>query len=229
MAEIIFVEQSHEILAKSWDDCPMDDVDRPTGLVADVARTCYKSKPRKLKGWDSPYSDVRHDARVDADDMLVTSLRDSGHHAMLEFGWLAVRFKTSIGVSRELIRHRLFSFAEESTRYCNFNKKGFEFVMPIGIEEEQRALVTATCKFAADNYEWLTKFGARSEQARALLPLCTATTVNVGGNLREWRHCLQLRTAKTAHPEIRALMTPLLIELKHEVPVIFDDIEPADD
>lgn len=229
MAEISFVEQSHEILAKSWDDCPMDDVDRPTGLVADVARTCYKSKPRKLKGWDSPYSDERHDARVDADDMLVESLRDSGHHAMLEFGWLAVRFRTSIGVSRELIRHRLFSFAEQSTRYVNFGKKGFEFVMPLGIEDEQKALVTATCKFAADNYELLTTLGARPEQARAVLPLCTATTVNCGGNLREWRHAFQLRTAKGAHPEIRALMAPLLAELKEQVPVIFDDIEAADD
>lgn len=229
MIDIKFVEQSHEVLAKSWDDCPIDDVDRPTGLVADVARTCYKSKPRKLKGWDSPYSDERHDARVDADDMLVESLRDSGHHAMLEFGWLAVRFRTSIGVSRELIRHRLFSFAEQSTRYVNFGKKGFEFVMPLGLTDDEKTLVSATCKFAADNYEMLVKFGARPEQARAVLPLCTATTVNVGGNLREWRHAFKLRTARTAHPEIRALMTPLLLELKQEVPVIFDDIEPADD
>lgn len=229
MADITFVEQSHEILRYSWDEAWMDDTDRPTGLIANVARTCYKSERRKLPGWDSPYSDVRIEARMDADDMLVKSLRDSGHHAMLEFGWMAVRFKTSIGVSREMVRHRLFSFAEQSTRYCNFGKKGFEFVMPTSINEEERVLITATCKFAADNYEHLTSFGARPEMARAVLPLCTATEINVAGNLRQWRHLFELRTSKAAHPDFRALVIPLLDEVKGMVPVVFDDIEVADD
>jgi len=229
MAEISFVEQSHEIIAQTWDDTWIDYEDRPTGLIADVARTCYKSQPRKLPGWDSPYSDTRVEARTDADDMLVKSLRDNGHHAMLEFGWMAVRFKTSIGISRELIRHRLLSFAEQSTRYVNFGKKGFEFVMPPDMTDAEQSAIRHACDFAAGCYETLLGSGAKPEQARAVLPLCTATTINAAGNLREWRHVLQLRTSKAAHPEIRALMTPLLEELKAMVPVVFDDIEAADD
>ena len=225
--DIKFIEQSHEILAYSWDDCPVDDEETPVGLIASVARTCYKSERRKLPGWDSPDSYVRHDACVDADEMLVESLRNSGHHAMLEFGWLAVRFKTSIGVSRELIRHRLLSFAEQSTRYCNYDKKGFEFVMP-PCDASDAGAVGEVCRLAADAYSYLIESGAKPEIARSVLPLCTATTICAGGNLREWRHVFELRTSKRAHPEIRALMLPLLEELKQLVPVVFDDIDPEE-
>ena len=197
--EIKFVEQSHEILAYSWEDCPMDDTEYPVGLIANVARTCYKSERRKLPGWDSPDSDVRHDASVDADEMLVKSLRDSCHHAMLEFGWLAVRFKTSIGVSRELIRHRLLSFAEQSTRYVNFDKKGFEFVMP-PCEDWAAEVIRDTCQRNAETYKTLTDGGIRPEIARAVLPLCTATEIVAAGNTREIRHVMELRSSKRAHP-----------------------------
>ena len=220
---IRFVEQGHEILFLTGDD-PYGIDDEPVGFIANVARTCYKSERRKLPGWDSPYSDTRIDAARDADQQLVRSLIKNGHHSVLEFGWLAVRFKTSIGVSRELIRHRLLSFAEQSTRYVNFDKRGFEFVMPpcSGIEQE---VVRSMCMTAASNYTSLVSNGTKPEIARAVLPLCTATEINAAGNFREWRHVLQLRTSSAAHPEIRALMTPLLEELKDSVPVIFDDIE----
>lgn len=223
MADIRFVEQSHEILVLTGEDALGVD-DSQIGLIADVARTCYKSERRKLPGWDSPYSDMRIDAAREADEALVGSLIRNGHHSPIEFGWMAVRFRTSIGVSRELIRHRLFSFAEQSTRYVNMDKKGFEFVMP-PCDPSEEAVIRAACQSAADSYVALVEAGTRPEMARAVLPLCTATTINVAGNFREWRHALQLRTSPAAHPEIRALMSPLLAELRESVPVIFDGIE----
>ena len=127
------------------------------------------------------------------------------------------------------MRHRLFSFAQESTRYVNSTRRGFEFVMPDGIEQFERMAIEDVCERAADEYEYMVGVGTRPEVARAVLPLCTATTIVASGNVREWRHALSLRTDARAHPEMRALMTPLLRELQGRVPILFEDISAHDD
>lgn len=224
MAKIQFVEQSHEVLGW-YGEGPLNFDESAAGHIANVARTCYQSKPEKS---DSPYSDVRIEVHDESQERLVRSLIKRGHEAMLEHSFLSVRFLTDRGVANEIVRHRLFSFAQESTRYVAYQKRGFRFVMPVGITDEQKAIVRASCQFAADNYEILTKIGATPEEARAVLPLCTATEIVVSGNMREWRHCLRLRTERHAHPQIRALFTPLLRELQRDIPVIFDDLNHDD-
>ena len=226
MAEIRFVEQSHEILGY-WGDDPYRVEDTPVGFIAMVARTCYKSKPKDPR-FDSPISDVRIDAQRDADETLVRSLIKRDHGAMLEHSFLSVRFVTDRAIANELVRHRHFSFAQQSSRYVNASKRGYEFVLPDGLTQDQETLVRAQCIDAAERYDCLMTLGAKPEIARAVLPLSLATTLVVSGNLREWRHAIKLRTAKDAHPQMRALMTPLLIELRERIPIIFDDIEVAD-
>lgn len=220
--EVSFIEQGYEMLGY-WGDDPCGVEDTPVGFIAGVARTCYKSKPRDPR-FSSPYSDVRIDAQRDADERLVRALVKNGHHPMLEHSFLSVKFTTNIGVSRELTRHRHFSFAEQSTRYCNYGKKGFEFILPDGLDHDEDAMVRATCHEAAERYEFLIEHGTKPEIARSVLPLATATRIVVSGNFREWRHMLELRTAKDAHPQMRALMQPLLWELGGMIPLLFDDI-----
>lgn len=232
MAEIRFVEQSHEILGY-WGDDPISVEDTPVGFIAMVARTCYKSKPKDPR-FDSPCSVVRIDAQRDADESLVRSLIRRDHGAMLEHSFLSVRFVTDRAIASEMVRHRHlrynpeFSYAQESTRYVNYDKRGFEFILPDGLSQEQETLVRAQCIDAVERYDCLTTLGAKPEIARSVLPLCTATTIVCSSNFREWRHALRLRTAKDAHPQMRSLMTPLLVELREQIPIIFDDIEVAD-
>ena len=68
------------------------------------------------------------------------------------------------------------------------------------------------------------KDGCAAQTARRVLPLCLATQIVMTANLREWRHVLRVRTARDAHPDMRALMIPLLTDFKNKIPVVFDDI-----
>jgi thymidylate synthase (FAD) len=156
----------------------------------------------------------------------VKSLIDRGHESMLEHSFLSVRFLTSRGVSAELTRHRHLSFAHESTRYCNYGNRGFKFILPDTKNPFELEAFRDVCDQSASSYESLIKDGHTPEEARGVLPLCLAAEVVASGNYREWRHVFRLRTAKDAHPDIRALLTPLLRSLQKQVPIIFDDIEP---
>lgn len=223
MEDVKFIKQGYEILCITGDDMMGPDDDQ-VGLIADVARTCYRSEVKDPR-MSSPYSDIRIEAKREANERLVASLIRNGHHAMLEFGWMAVRFTTDRAIANELVRHRLFSFAQESSRYVNFSKRGYEFIMPPGLDKDSQAFVRHACMADVARYEMLLKAGAKPEIARAVLPLCLATRICVAGNFREWRHLFQLRTASNAHPQIRQLVTPLLRELQGSVPLLFDDIE----
>lgn len=214
---MIIINQSHRIISKPED---------PLQLIEDVARTCYKSEDFKKEG---------------SAEKMVRMLVNRGHHAMIEFGDIIVHFTTNRGVTHELVRHRLCSFAQESTRYVNYNKKGMEFIRPVWLPD----LKTGEYKFkhscfpnqthattlfleslveAEENYNNLINQGWRPEQAREVLPNALKTEINVKGNLREWRHIFSLRCSQAAHPQIRALMVPVLDELSKSIPVIFDDL-----
>lgn len=160
---------------------------------------------------------------------------------MLEFGgMITVKFICDRGVSHELVRHRVASFAQESTRYCNYGKdEHITFIIPCWIteiEEDVYIFGDNNCDdipnkiwFAQmleneSNYNHLIKLGWSPQQARSVLPNSLKTEVNVSANIREWRHILKLRTATAAHPQMRELMCPLLDEFKSRIPILFDDI-----
>jgi len=153
-------------------------------------------------------------------------LLDRGHHAMIEFGDIIVRFITNRGVTHELVRHRLCSFAQESTRYVRYDGN-MEFIKPAWWEDSTPAQQNAWLISMGESeikYQALLKSGWRPEQCREVLPNSLKTEIVMKANIREWRHIFQLRCSKKAHPQIRALMLPLLAELKEKVPVVFDDM-----
>ncbi len=176
-----------------------------------AGRTCYKSEDK-----------ITSDSAAG----FVARMRDRGHHAMIEFGDIIVRFITNRGVTHELVRHRLFSFAQESTRYVRYDGK-MEFIRPCWWEDStpaQQETWESAMKDAEKYYLELLKSGWRPEQAREVLPNSLKTEIVVKGNIREWRHMFALRCSKKAHPQIRALMQPLLVDLQERLPVIFDDL-----
>jgi len=196
------IEQSYAILSIS---------ENPLELIEQAGRICYKSEDKITS---------------DSAEKFVKMLRDKGHHAMLEFGDITVKFITNRGVTHELVRHRLSSFAQESTRYVRYDWD-MEFIRPVWWDNWgslSKSEWTACCRHSEVSYAALLKIGSRPEQAREVLPNSLKTEIVVKANIREWRHILKLRTSKKAHPQIRGLMLPLLAELQERVPVVFDDI-----
>ena len=207
------IEPSYTIIRP----CALDAVARKDALhaVADAARTCYKST-----GTD--------------DATLVMQLVRSGHEAMLEHYGLTVRFVVDWGVSHEIVRHRMASYAQESTRYCYYDKAKFGddimFVQPEVFKEgsARYEIWRDACEAAEWAYFALRKDGATPELARDVLPMSLKTELVMTANLREWRHFLALRAVGTTgkpHPQIQQVALPLLRELAAWLPEVFGDLE----
>ena len=147
-------------------------------------------------------------------------------------------------MSHELVRHRIASYSQESTRYCNYSKDKFDnqitFVIPewLDIEEGNYSYYTfenrenkelliwlEAMDIAQEKYNALIKNGWQPQQARSVLPNSLKTEIVMTANLREWREVFRQRTAKAAHPQMREIMIPLLEELKTKLPIIFNDIK----
>lgn len=196
----------------------LTDLDGPEILrtIERAGRVCYKSEDKITDG---------------SAERFVRSLIEKGHESVLEHVSISVRFIVDRGVSHELVRHRVASFSQESTRYCNYSKRtffGFEITViaptALNLNENSYAHWEWGCKCAEKAYFQMLAMGATPQEARAVLPNSLKTEVVMTANLREWRHILRLRTDKAAHPSMREVMVPLLAELKERVPVIFDDI-----
>ena len=187
-------------------------------MIERAGRTCYKSEDKI-----TPQSAEK----------FVRQMVKSGHEAMLEHASLTVRFIVDRGVSHELVRHRMASFAQESTRYCNYSKEKFgnelTFIKPCFWNEDspEYAAWKCACELAEVAYLRLLENGATPEQARCVLPNSLKTEVVMTANMREWRHFLKLRVIGTTgapHPQMREVAMPLLQELKVRLPALFEDI-----
>lgn len=189
--------------------------------IEKVARTCYKSEDK--------ITDT-------SAERMVKSLIKSGHEAMIEFFDITVKFVTDRGVSHEIVRHRLGSFAQESSRFCNYSKDKFgnelTFIIPSWIDCPEGYDINGKILGplfhglveAERSYFDLISHGYRPEQARAVLPSALKTEINVKFNLREWRHFLNLRCHHTAHPDIRVLSLELLTKFYNLLPIVFEDL-----
>lgn len=186
--------------------------------IEQVARTCYKSEGKIQKGSAAK---------------LVAGLIKLGHEAMLEHASVTVKFVVDRGISHELVRHRLASFAQESTRYCNYSKDDFgseiTFIIPDYLEykSEGWSIWKEAMKQAEDSYFKMLDFGLSPQQARAVLPNSLKTEVVMTANLREWRHFFKLRALGTTgkpHPQMLEVAIPLLEDMKNLIPVVFDDL-----
>jgi thymidylate synthase (FAD) len=165
---------------------------------------------------------------------FVGNIIKCGHEAVLEHDSITVKFIVDRGVSHEIVRHRLASYCQESTRYCNYSKDGFNHeitvIKPCYLQSfpEQSygyQVWRRTCQAAEDAYFDLLEWGCTPQEARAVLPNSLKTEVVMTANLREWRHFFKLRAAPAAHPQMREVAAPLLKEMQDLVPVVFDDLE----
>lgn len=178
--------------------------------IEDAGRTCYKSEDK--------INETSHVA-------FIERLVRRGHEAMLEHGYATAYFRVDRGVSHELVRHRLASFAQESTRYCNYKDKDIEFVEPsTELDADSMNAWSSHMQACEVVYNNLIKAGHSPQVARAVLPNSLATDLVVTANLREWRTIFKLRCAKDAHPDMRYIMIRLLSDMYKLFPPVFEDI-----
>ncbi len=149
---------------------------------------------------------------------------------MLEHEKITVRIVCDRGISHEIVRHRLASYSQESTRYCNYgHAESLTFIEPCYFEEDSEEYMRWLVAMAAAEraYLDLIRMGAKPEEARAVLPNSLKTELVMTANLRQWRHFFKLRADKLAHPQMRELAGMMLAGFREKVPVVFDDIVPA--
>lgn len=192
--------------------------------IEHAGRTCYKSE-RNI---------TDNSAKV-----FVAKLIGNGHEAMLEHSILSVKFVCDRGVSHELVRHRIASFAQESTRFCNYGGKEIEFIWPCffgelsgeNLAKEEVMIWSETMLKAEKAYNQLLYLGFQPQQARSVLPNSLKTEVIMTANYREWRNFFKLRALGTTgkpHPQMLELTVPLLKDVQKQIPVVFDDLTITD-
>jgi len=184
--------------------------------IEKVGRTCYKSEDK---------------IGPNTAEKFVRARRKTHHHAMLEFGGAArLTIVADRGLTHELVRHRLCSFAQESTRYCNYSKGKFDGEITVveqpGLEEgtHARELWEIAMRKAENAYLLLLENGVKPEIARSVLPIGLKSEINIAANLREWRHIFTMRCAKAAHPIIRGIMLEALKVFNDRMPAIYEDL-----
>lgn len=195
-------------------------------LIELAGRTCYKSEDR---------------ITPDSASNFAKSILQRGHESVIEHATATVRFICDRGVSHEIVRHRLASYSQESTRYCDYANGHVAFVIPPWCIELPEGLCESldSSTYAKDSATkcWLTHMriceaeylnlrdkGWKPEQARSVLPNSLKTEIVMTANLREWRHFFRLRTSSAAHSQMREVAIPLLKQMQAVIPVIFDDI-----
>lgn len=184
--------------------------------IEKIGRVCYKSEDRISN---------------DSAKKFVANILKRGHESVIEHEKISVRIICDRGVTHEIVRHRIASYSQESTRYCNYSNEKFgkelTLIKPFFWEDNSKeyGLWLDAMQTIEDTYNRLIELGAEPQQARSVLPNSLKTEIVVTMNLREWRHFFQLRTAKGAHPQMKEIACALLKEFQNKIPVIFDDIK----
>jgi len=159
-------------------------------------RTCYKSEDK--------ISDDDSSART-----IIKHILSNNHESTLEHFSFTVRFVVDRGISHELVRHRLASFSQESTRYCNYagDKFGREitFIKPPWIHDNNIMTQSEVDWFSAMRdsevaYFNLIDCGWKPQQARSVLPNSLKTEIVISANLREWRFDIDTALLKGCTP-----------------------------
>ncbi len=186
--------------------------------IEQIGRVCYKSENGVSDG---------------SAQQFVKNLIARGHESVIEHLSVTVRVVCDRGVTHEIVRHRIASYSQESTRYCNYASGRFgneiTVIRPYFWEEsgELYQIWKRAMEEAEASYLRLIELGATPQEARSVLPNSLKTELVMTMNLREWRHFFALRAGARAHPQMREIAVPMLKEFQRRIPVVFDDLQGA--
>lgn len=220
------------IIEQSWKFEEKINGDEILAKIEKAGRTCYKSEDKM---------------KADSARNFVAGIIKAGHHSVIEHHNITVRMITDRGVTHEIVRHRIASYSQESTRYCNYanDKFGNEItvILPVwfkGLTDDnhdmssydnewlkrhaQYKIWKSSCQDTERAYLELLQAGQSPQEARSVLPNSLKSDLVMTANLREWRHFFKLRTSAKAHPQIRDLAMDMLKGFRENVPVLFDEL-----
>lgn len=183
--------------------------------IEKAGRVCYKSEDKITEG---------------SSEKFIRGILKSGHEAVIEHGVITVKITTDRGVSHEIVRHRLASYCQESTRYCNYSKGKYDgeitVIRPSTIKygTPEYVMWQTACLYAEKTYMTMLDYGCTAQEARSVLPNSLKTEIVMTANVREWRHFLKLRTAPAAHPDMQEIACIVRKLLTEKYPVLFEDL-----
>jgi thymidylate synthase (FAD) len=188
----------------------------PARMIERAARTCYRS----------------HAVLESSEDFVSRIILQRGHKSIMEHVSASLRIVCDRGISHEIVRHRLASYSQESTRYVNYSKErhgggNIQFIHPLGLNEEQLKFSERAYQIEQDLYNEAISLGMSPEQARDYLPTGVKTELVMTANAREWRDSfLALRTSKGAHPKMRLVAEMAGHILYDWCPCLFEEYQP---
>jgi thymidylate synthase (FAD) len=212
-----------KIVKQGWDFVLWPDGDIVLKTIEAAGRTCYKSE-----------------AKITSDSApeFCKKMLLSGHHSVIEHQNITVRIITDRGVTHEIVRHRLASYSQESTRYCNY-AGGVSFILPVWLnlatgeynhpdqcpKGDHNLYYWFMSMLEAERaYSTLIAHDWTPQQARSVLPNSLKTEIVMTCNIREWRHFFTLRCSLAAHPQMRDLANGMLKGFQQAIPILFDDV-----
>lgn len=189
--------------------------------IEKIGRVCYKSEDKIKDG---------------TAEKFIKGIIKRGHESVIEHESISVRFICDRGVSHEIVRHRIASYSQESTRYCNYaNEKygeqitcidiasGFKYDLNNENDRKKYDIWVNAMKNSEESYFKMIELGASPQEARCVLPNSLKTEIVATMNIRGWRNFFKLRTAKAAHPQFREIACMLLQVFAKNYPVFFED------
>ena len=204
-------------IIKPFVEIPIGELDqKKVQAIERYGRICYKSEDL---------------ITPDSAEKFVTGIIKSGHESVIEHEKATVVITCDRGVTHEIVRHRIGSYSQESTRYCNYGKEKFgqeiTVIKPYFFDYrgfENQAWYDA-CLEAESKYMKLLDYDATPQEARSVLPNSLKTEIVVTFNMREWRHFFKLRCSSKAHPQMRQVAIPLLLKFQECLPALFGDVD----
>lgn len=188
-----------------------------------IGRVCYKSEDK---------------IKVDSAEGFIRGIIKRGHESVIEHESISVKVICDRGVTHEIVRHRIASYSQESTRYCNYADgkfdghitvidpaTGFKWDLSDPSDRHKWMIWRDAIVYAELAYKDLIKAGATPQEARSVLPNSLKTELVMTMNLREWRHFIRLRDHKAAHPQMQEVAHMIAKELAKRYPVFFEDLE----
>ena len=213
---MIVVRPSIEILTDTSYETMLRKIER-------IGRVCYKSEDKIAE---------------DSAEKFIRGIIKRGHESVIEHESISVKVICDRGVTHEIVRHRLASYSQESTRYCNYTADkfsnqiscidlatGFHYDLTNEADRKKWEIWQSAMESAEKHYFALIETGAKPEEARSVLPNSLKTEIVMTMDLREWRHFIRLRGSRAAHPQIAEITAQIRCEFLKRYPVFFEDLD----
>ncbi len=188
-----------------------------------AGRVCYKSESNISEGTAAAF---------------IKNILKRGHESVIEHASITARVICDRGVTHEIVRHRVASYSQESTRYCNYSKDkfdnqircidiatGFEYNLNDETDKKKYEIWKQAMEDAERHYFDMLNLGAKPQEARSILPNSLKTELIITMNIREWRHFFKLRADAFAHPQMRELARMMLVCFIEKYPIFFEDLD----